>query len=63
VEDNRIKENMRMKMLGKVILALCFTKYRAMIRIHYSFKHYAMKTYWGSGCVALHILNLGTRWR
>jgi len=26
-------------------------------------KHYAMKTYWGSGGIALRILGLGTRWR
>jgi hypothetical protein len=26
-------------------------------------KNHAMKTYWGSGCIAAHILNLGTRLR
>jgi hypothetical protein len=26
-------------------------------------KHHAMNTYWGSGGIAPHILNLGTRWR
>jgi hypothetical protein len=26
-------------------------------------KHNAMKTYWGSGCIAPRILDLGTRWR
>jgi hypothetical protein len=35
----------------KVKLSLCLTK------------HYAMKTYWGSGSIAPHILNLGIRWR
>jgi hypothetical protein len=32
-------------------LTLCITKY------------HAMRTYWGSGDVAPHILNLGARWR
>jgi hypothetical protein len=35
----------------KVKLSLCLTK------------HHAMKTYWGSGCIAPLILDLGTRWR
>jgi hypothetical protein len=35
----------------KVKLSLCLAK------------HHAMKTYWGSGDVAPHVLNLGTRWR
>jgi hypothetical protein len=35
----------------KVKLSLCLTK------------HHAMKTYWGSGGIAPHILDLGTRWR
>jgi hypothetical protein len=35
----------------KVELSLCLTK------------HHAMKTYWGSGGIALSILDLGTRWR
>jgi hypothetical protein len=35
---------------GKVKLFLCLTKHRAM------------KTYWGSGCIAPRILNLRTRW-
>jgi len=26
-------------------------------------EHHAMKTYWGSRGIALHILYLGTRWR
>jgi hypothetical protein len=26
-------------------------------------KHYAMKTYWESGGIALRILGLGTRWK
>jgi hypothetical protein len=26
-------------------------------------KHHAMKAYWGSGCIAPHILDLGNRWR
>jgi hypothetical protein len=41
------------KILGKkkVKLSLCLTK------------HYAMKTYWGSGGIAPLILDLGTRWR
>jgi hypothetical protein len=26
-------------------------------------EHHAMKQYWGSGGIALHILDLGTRWR
>jgi hypothetical protein len=26
-------------------------------------KHYAMKTYWGSGGIAPRILDVGTRWR
>jgi hypothetical protein len=26
-------------------------------------KHHAMRTYWGSGGIATHILDLGTRWR
>jgi len=26
-------------------------------------KHHAMKTYWRSGGIAPHILDLGTRWR
>jgi hypothetical protein len=26
-------------------------------------EHHAMKTYWGSGGIALLILDLGTRWR
>jgi hypothetical protein len=26
-------------------------------------KHHSMKTYWGSGGIAPHILNLGIRWR
>jgi hypothetical protein len=34
----------------KVKLSLCLTK------------HHAMKTYWGSGGIALYILDLGTRW-
>jgi hypothetical protein len=28
-----------------------------------STKHHAMKTYWGSGGIALRLLDLGTRWR
>jgi mevalonate kinase len=35
----------------KVNLSLCLTK------------HHAMKTYWGSECIAQLILDLGTRWR
>jgi hypothetical protein len=35
----------------RVEMSLCLTK------------HYAMKTYWGSGGIAAHILHLGTRWR
>jgi hypothetical protein len=35
----------------KVKLSLCLTK------------HYVMKTYWRSGGIALHVLDLGTRWR
>jgi hypothetical protein len=35
----------------KVKLSLCLTK------------HHAMKTYWGSGGLTSHILDLGTRWR
>jgi hypothetical protein len=35
----------------KVKLYLCLTK------------HHAMKTYWGSGDIAPHILDLGIRWR
>jgi hypothetical protein len=35
----------------KVKLSLCLTK------------HHAMKTYWGSGDIAPHFLDLGTRWR
>jgi hypothetical protein len=35
----------------KVKLSLCLTK------------HDAMKTYWGSGGITLHILDLGNRWR
>jgi hypothetical protein len=35
----------------KVKLSLCLTK------------HHAMKTYWGSGGIALSILDLGIRWR
>jgi len=26
-------------------------------------EHHAMKAYWGSGGIATHILDLGTRWR
>jgi hypothetical protein len=26
-------------------------------------KHYAMKAYWGSGCIAPRILDLGSGWR
>jgi hypothetical protein len=26
-------------------------------------QHHAMKAYWGSGGIAPHILDLGTRWR
>jgi hypothetical protein len=26
-------------------------------------EHHAMKAYWGSGCIAPRILELGTRWR
>jgi len=26
-------------------------------------KHQVMKTYWGSGCIAPHILDPGTSWR
>jgi hypothetical protein len=29
----------------------------------YRFKHYAMKTYWGSGCIDPCFLDLGTSWR
>jgi hypothetical protein len=29
----------------------------------YLTKHHAMKTYWGSGCIAARILDLGTRRR
>jgi len=36
---------------GKVIPVLCFNK------------HYAMKSYWGSGGIAPRILDLGTKWR
>jgi hypothetical protein len=36
---------------GKVKLSLCWTK------------HHAMKTYWWSGGIVPHILDLGTRWR
>jgi hypothetical protein len=35
----------------KVKLSMCLTK------------HHAMKTYWGSGGIAPHILDLGSRWR
>jgi hypothetical protein len=35
----------------KVKLFLCLTK------------HHTMKTYWESGGIAPHILDLGTRWR
>jgi hypothetical protein len=31
--------------------------------IHCLIKHHAMKAYWGSGGIAPHILDLGTRWR
>jgi hypothetical protein len=29
---------------------------------HFLIKHHAIKTYWGSGGIAPHILKLGTRW-
>jgi len=31
--------------------------------IHFFLRHHTMETYWGSGSIAPHILNLGTRWR
>jgi hypothetical protein len=37
----------------KVKLSLCF----------FLTEHHAMKMYWGSGCIAPHILDLSTRWR
>jgi hypothetical protein len=39
------------KVKVKIKLSLCLTK------------HYAVKAYWGSGGIAPHILDLGTRWR
>jgi hypothetical protein len=35
----------------------------AIFKIHVLTQHHAMKTYWESGSIAPHILDLGTRWR
>jgi hypothetical protein len=41
----------KVKVKVKVKLSLCLTK------------HHDMKAYWGSGGIAPHLLDLGTRWR
>jgi len=41
-----------------------FTCYQIMAKLSlYLTKHHAMKTYWGNGGIAPHILDLSTRWR
>jgi hypothetical protein len=44
-----------------VKLSLCLTKYDAMKMYPLLDKQNATKTYWESGGIAPHILNLGTR--
>jgi hypothetical protein len=44
------------------------TFYRILVRskavpVLFLTEHHAMKAYWGSGCLVLRILDLGTRWR
>jgi hypothetical protein len=46
----------------KMTLFLCWT-ITTLRCIFCLIKHHAMKTYWGSGAIVPHILNLGTRWR
>jgi hypothetical protein len=48
---SRVDPTFQHKHKVKVKLFMCLTK------------HHAMKTYWGSGRTATHILNLGTIWR
>jgi hypothetical protein len=45
------KLTVKMSDIGKLKLSLCLNK------------HYAMKSFWGSGGTASSILTLGTRWR
>jgi hypothetical protein len=39
------------------------SKGKVKVKSHCLINHRPMETYWGSGGIALHILNLGTRWR
>jgi hypothetical protein len=48
---NRVDTRLEDKVKVKVKLSLCLTK------------HHAMKAFWGSGGIALCILDLDTRWR
>jgi len=45
-----------------VKVSLCLAKYHAVKTFLCLINHHVMKRYWVSGCIAPHILNLGTRW-
>jgi len=51
IEEVSVAQTIKVKSKkGKVVPVLFITE------------HHAMKVYWGSGCIALRILDLVTRW-
>jgi hypothetical protein len=47
-----------------VVVVVVVVKIKVKVKLSlWLTKHHAMKTYWGSGGVALRIINIGTRWR
>jgi hypothetical protein len=46
-----------------LILVMAKSKSKAVPVLLFLTENHAMKAYWGSGCTATRILDLGTRWR
>jgi hypothetical protein len=73
--DGNIKHRLHKKQISKKVLFLgilptlsdlqCYKgKGKGkIVPVLFSTEHQAMKAYWGSGCIAPRLLDLGTRWR